>query len=240
MRLDQLSSEKWLFTWNRLRPILSSDLSRATVAIPIIGYLIIFNDTVFEAISFDKITSGHGTLVFDSKTRFQFLYFGLLVIALSTIWFRYRSPTAVRLASDTFEYQRIAFENFSTYDFVLIFFSLERTYGFGQFDDTQFDRDDLVRFLNVATKSTYNFREIEDDSIWFHMKYVEAHEKAISSSREFLIALLVANYEYSRHERHKEIVVLTTGTLLGLSLLLLPSIDVFVSIVVDLFSAKQA
>ncbi len=72
------------------------------------------------------------------------------------------------------------------------------------------------------------------------MKYVEAHEKAISSSREFLIALWVANYEYSRHERHKEIVVLTTGTLLGLSLLLLPSIDVFVSIVVDLFSAKQA
>ena len=152
MRIDQLRSEKRFFTWDKLRPILRSDLSRATIAIPIVGYLIVFNDTVFETISFESITNSHGTLIFSPRTRLQLIYFGLLIIASSTIWFRYRSPAQVLLAADVFGYQRTAFEDYSIYEFVQIFFRLERDHGFGKFDDTQFDRDDLVKFLNDATR----------------------------------------------------------------------------------------
>ncbi|UWQ46979.1 hypothetical protein [Leisingera aquaemixtae] len=236
MRVDQLRAEARLFTWNRIRPVVANELSKAVVAIPLVGYLIIFNDTIAGLISFEELTDGRGTLWLSSKTRLQCIYFGLLFLAASSVWFRIRCPKAVKVAASSEEYRQYAFANFTIQDFVSTYLKAERKFGYGKYDDVKFDRDHLNKLLNNATPDLSDVATMTDDELWYAVSEVSDHEGALRSSREFLFDLLAANFDYECHSRSKEVKLLYTLTGAGLLLLSFPALDVFISVLLDLVS----
>jgi len=134
-------------SWSKLSSILTSPIARSTLAIPLVGYLVLFNDTAASTLTFENISEGKSSLRIAPQVRLQMVYFGLLLVAVATFWFRLRCPTQIQAASDRFGYRKFAFENFAIADFANTFFRLEREHQYGQFDDTQFDRDNFTNFL---------------------------------------------------------------------------------------------
>lgn len=210
------------------------DLARYTITIPVFGYLILFNDTVANLLKFDALTNSAEPLFFTTTARLQFVYFGLLLVALASVWFRTRSPEQTKISSSVSEFQKYALENYSTYQIVLTFLKNNREHHFGNFDDTQFSRDDLVKFLSSAAPNAIALENALYDEFWFYMSEVSEHDVAVRKSREFLMALFEADYIFASHERQLEskAVFLVSG--LGFVFLAVPSVEVFVSVVWNL------
>lgn len=78
--------------WDRLRGFGSSRLVQATIVMPILGYVILFNDEL----------AAYFRLLVDSESapdipwRLYFLYFGFCFLSAGTILFAYKCPNAVK------------------------------------------------------------------------------------------------------------------------------------------------
>jgi hypothetical protein len=236
LRIDQVRFEQSKLSWSNLRPLLSGIGSKAAFAFPIVGYLLVFNDAVAGSLDFELL-SGGGTLFLTTGGRLKCLYFGLLLLSVAVVWFRMRAPFSVQVAEDKVAFRQYAFSNFTVYDFILVFFELERKYGYGQFDDTQYSKSDLYSFLDrTLAKEAGPAESFEDDELWFLMKDVEEPQSAIQRSREFLGDLLDAKYDYDEYAKRIEAKALAFLSIAACILLAIPSMDVFVSVVADAFS----
>lgn len=91
--------------WTALRSLGGSHFARATILIPVVGYLIIFNDKAAE----------YFTIYFDScknlgcgpSWRLYILYFGLCFIAIGTIIFQRKCPSTIRRYENSREFFRV-------------------------------------------------------------------------------------------------------------------------------------
>lgn len=234
MNLHQPRSQHNLITWSTLKGVFSSPISKSAIVVPFVGYLILFNDSVAQALSFKEITNAASTMWLSSKTRLQLVYFGLLFLAIATIWYRSRCPIPVKQAGNNFDYRAFAFENFSISDFLLVFSRLENSRGYGLYDDTQFDRDHFHKFIDASMPDEPSSDLFTNEDLWFALANVTDRDGAIRNSKEFLCNLLDANYDYAKHSRRKELLLLTSVTAFGFIFLAIPSIDVFLSVVSDI------
>jgi hypothetical protein len=76
--------------WEFLRAVVSSRGAQATVAFPLVGYLILLNDRVKHALSMHEATHGQTWLATDD--RLFMVYFGLCAIGLGVAVFNVRCP----------------------------------------------------------------------------------------------------------------------------------------------------
>ena len=81
--------------WTDLRTISNSNAARSTVLIPIIGYLILFNENVVQYLSLSKSLGGESSAG-GISLRLIFIYFGLCAVALGATVYSFWCPPEVK------------------------------------------------------------------------------------------------------------------------------------------------
>ena len=103
--------------WDFLEKIAGSEISKIVGVIPIAGYLILFNDGLADAISFDKIAGitdeTDGTFLLSSVTKLRLTFFGSILIFVSNILFRMCSPKALELSKSDFDFSDRVMSSYS-------------------------------------------------------------------------------------------------------------------------------
>ena len=229
MSLDELRAETRFVDWSTLRRLITNNAIKYTAAIPVVGYLILFNDQISHSLQFNEITGGTGTLILDAATRLQFLYFGLIGLTAGGAWLWMRCPTIVADEPDRRSYIKSGIEDLSILDIWIIYKRLERDYQFGLFDDIPFDRDNIIQLLQGATKD-YSIDGVSDDEVYFMMKSAVDTDVAKRKHDEFLRFLLAANFDYQNLSRKTEVHALLIWLIISGAIFLVPSFDVFVSV----------
>ncbi len=89
--------------WNVARSILNFVPQSVALFIPLLGYAILFNDTVLKIFSFDRITGSEDGL---NLTNIQMTYFGLILVALARLIYSARCHVIVRRHATAADYHR--------------------------------------------------------------------------------------------------------------------------------------
>jgi hypothetical protein len=93
--------------WSALRGFGNSPPAKATILIPLIGYLVIFNDKIVQFLELSsQITGASGTYGASISPRLLFIYFGLTLIALGTAIYSMRCPAEVKYYGSSAAYVR--------------------------------------------------------------------------------------------------------------------------------------
>ena len=89
-------------SWDRLRIIGNSRLVQLTAIMPIVGYLIIFNQHVVSALHLDNSLFGSITEEF-LISRLRLLYFGLFFTGIGSLLFSLFCPPKIKQYADAVE-----------------------------------------------------------------------------------------------------------------------------------------
>ncbi|MDU9004919.1 hypothetical protein [Sedimentitalea todarodis] len=224
--------------WQFIKPFLSGKTAQAMPLIPIIGYVVLFNDTIARHLNFEEITDGSGTLFIGSQTRIQLIYFGLVFLGAASFWFRCSCPSTIKIASDEYEYRDFAFLKYSIREFFTIYLMIEGKSGFGKYDDTSFDRDNLSDFVDSAMDGSMTaVATMSDEEIFFALKNIRNRDKATAVHSEMLSAVLDRFYLIENIRYPVQVTALSIFLAISSICLLLPSVDVFVSVLFHIVSA---
>lgn len=106
-------------SWQALSRVGESSVSKLTVIIPVIGYLIIFNENIAQ-----YLTIKFPSLVNSNPFEFSpiyYTYFGLLLFSIATILFNITCPETISSSKDQFdfiekEYSYISRSNYEKID----------------------------------------------------------------------------------------------------------------------------
>ncbi len=237
MSADQLIANRKVFKWSNLRLLLDQNLVRLAVFAPLLGYIILFNDTITDQFEFENLIGSNSTLFLSTKSRLQLIYFGTILCSACAIWYKIRCPEQIRLAANSRDYSVRALQDYSVQKLFKIFVTLEMKVGYGLHDYTLFDRDDLHEFLNEAIGGAAQTNTLTNDEIQFTLKDTRNPHDAVTRSREFLGQLLEDEYKYIDHSRKIEITTLAILTVFSLGMLAIPAADVFFSVIFDIFQS---
>lgn len=100
--------KKALPSWFGLRMVGRSPLSRLTIFMPVVGYLILFSETTsglfVVASEFFPGESDGASAAAWSNANLYFLYIGLLVFSIATILYGIRCPDIIKAYSDRYQF----------------------------------------------------------------------------------------------------------------------------------------
>jgi hypothetical protein len=85
------------------------------MAVPVVGYLILFNDSISQHLSFNHLASEDQLSVFglSASARLKLIYFGLIFLGSANILYRLRRPYIFRIGTDQFDYVERALVHFT-------------------------------------------------------------------------------------------------------------------------------
>jgi hypothetical protein len=107
------------FRWSNYSRLLDGWLSKAAMAVPFVGYLILFNDSVANRISFNALTNAEGGYFeLSSSARLKFVYLGLVCLGAANIVYVIRRPYVLKLGRDEPEYVEHALKHFTLADYI--------------------------------------------------------------------------------------------------------------------------
>jgi hypothetical protein len=85
----------------------SGNLVRVAAFVPVLGYLIIFNDGIAQYLTFHRIAPSDPDISFflASETRLRLIYFGLISLGLAELLYILRRPHVIKLGRDFLDYK---------------------------------------------------------------------------------------------------------------------------------------
>lgn len=209
------------YQWSDYIPLFDGWIAKCSMAVPIVGYLILFNDSVSQHIAFNKLASEQ-LLSFgiSSGARLKFIYFGLLALGASNILYRIRRPYALKIGKNQFEYVETALRHFTVDDYIQLNGEIKSS-GFdpytqyGKYHDAEFDA-----FLKMSIGENYG--KDADTTHW-----AEAKRKF----EGLLRSMLIETFFRQKIRRRYSLTFCIVLSLIGYFLLLIPSADLFLKVV---------
>jgi hypothetical protein len=208
------------FGWTSYINLIDGWIARCSVAVPIVGYLIIFNDTIVEYISFDKITGGGvSPFYLDSVNRLRLLYFALISLGIANLIYKFRRPWVFKVGRDTKEFIVNGLNIFTPTDYIR-FHGTIRHEGhltvYGKYYDSEWEG-----FLKQAIG-------IEGKSV---SENVPGHWNDAKNQYEYLLRCILEE-TFFRHSITNRISLCFSiiFSFVGYALLLLPSADLFFAV----------
>lgn len=219
-------------SWHKLDTLANGPLVRLAIAIPLVGYLVIFNDAILQNLSFIQLTGRETPFIFETKTRLRMIYFGLIFLALGNIWYLYRRPGVLTLAISPDEYVHFGIKNFVIYDFVQIFGIADDRNTGPITNYWEFGKSDLEKFIKDAegNQRAYGAGASASKDMSFR-RYVNNREQAIENHSEFIRSLLLEYFARATRVRKSEQQAVLTVSILGYLLLAIPSLELFAAVV---------
>ena len=88
--------------WDRLQALSKQGVIKATIIMPVVGYLILFNASLTNELKLSE------TYVFAadsfSVARLYLLYLGLAALGAASLWFQLRCPPAIKAHGSAYEF----------------------------------------------------------------------------------------------------------------------------------------
>jgi hypothetical protein len=192
------------------------------MAVPVIGYLIIFNDYISQHVDFKNI-AGEGASVFgiESIERLRFVYFGLIFLGLANILYKIFRPYVMKISDNEFGYIETGLRNFTIGAYIQFHGAIRSEGHFtlhGKYYDSEWDG-----FLKLARGSEGNSRltgiNVAGDWVTAKQKY-----------EHLLRSILAENFFRNVIKKRKALSLSLILSIFGYFLLFLPSLDLFLTI----------
>lgn len=213
--------DPFFLKWDFLRGFASNEIARYSGLIPVVGYLILFNDQLAGSLSFNQFAGanldGKTPFLIDNLTRLRMLFFGGLLLLVSYVIFRLTAPPIVRISSDEFQFSERLMTSYSLGEVILI--------------ESEVLGEDWTRRTPLS---------LQDSSVFRISRKSDPIAKKIRNKTEFVA--LHSDYgralgrEWWHGQMHKNTPIryfLLISTTLGYALIFLPSLDVTQAVVRD-------
>lgn|GEM_PF-3144248 len=107
-----------LSLWDSLEKIAGSEIARFASAVPVLGYLILFNDRFVDSISFDFIAcqacESEPNFLFSGIVKLRLAFFGCLFLLVANILFKQFSPKILASSKTDLDFADRVFVNYSS------------------------------------------------------------------------------------------------------------------------------
>lgn len=210
------------YSWSDYVVLFDGWVARCAVTVPIVGYLILFNDSISEHLSFNKLA--HENLIsfgLSSATRLKLIYFGLILLGAANLLYRWRSPFVFKIGRNEADYVENALRRFTAYTYVTIHERI-RMGGHktlhGKYDDAEYES-----FLDEALGRESGDPKGESIGDWTAAK---------NKYENLLRSMLIENFFRNDIRKRFSLTACVVLSLLGYSFLLLPSFDLFAKVLV--------
>jgi hypothetical protein len=209
------------YGWSDYLYLFDGWVAKCAMAVPVIGYLILFNDSISQHLSFNKLASenvlGFGL---SSGARLKLIYFGLIFLGSANILYRIHRPFVFKIGTNQFEYVENALKHFTVSAYIDIH-GLIRHEGHhtlhGKYYDAEYDA-----FINLALgEKGKRLQRDESTADWTQAK---------NRYEGLLRSMLIENFYRNNVKRRLSLSCCIFFSLLGYVLLLIPSIDLFVKV----------
>jgi len=201
-------------------------IPKLALTVPVIGYLILFNDKISELFIFTEIAN-EDTLLFglSGVQRLRLIYFGLILLGASNFIYLIKKPFHFKFGRNIVDYTRTCLELFSLGDYIQMHGTI-RHEGHLTLDGKYYDSE-WEGFLNTAKNAGEGTDYVKRDGDW---------DGAKSKYGGLLRGILRENffrYDIKRRYWLSLCLLLSTG---GYLLMLIPSADLFVKVCISSFS----
>ncbi|MGR3271186.1 hypothetical protein [Thalassococcus profundi] len=222
------------FHWEGYSFLFRGTLARVAAGIPLVGYLIIFNDGISQYLTFENVTSNEiyaSTLT--ASARLRFVYFGFIFLGIGEIFYRVRRPQVIKLG-DTFETYKKKILSFASPRFFSEAHYKIRHSEFDPFTSggKYYDRD-FENFMELCTgaKPGKSIREAYESG-----KKADWNE-AVRRYEPLLTGILEETYFREGRERRISLILAVLLALIGYALLVIPSFELFIRITYSSFNS---
>lgn len=196
------------------------------MTVPLLGYLILFNDSVSELLTFQVlIGESESSFGLSGSQRLRCLYFGLVSLGVSNIIYRLRRPYIFRFGTNITEYTRTCLEIFTSYDFTQIHHRIRAdghlTIG-GKYYDSEWDG-----FLADARDPDAGTEQAKNTGDW---------SLAVRKHGDLLRAMLSENFFRGETTRRPWLTACLMLSSCGYLLLIVPGADLFIKVAKSSFA----
>lgn len=217
------------FVWPDYVWLFGSKLASLSLAVPIVGYLILFNDSVAKHINFNELAgqNPHYFLI-PNEWRLRSLYFGLIFLGSSNLWYHLRRPPVMRVGVSQAEFVETMFRSALVNTYIGLHEKIRYTgYDpftvYGKYYDSEWDS-----FLETAIGKKVGEVHLRDSS--------DSHWAAAKTKFEPLLrGILIESYFRESRKRRVSLSVCIFLGVIGLFLILIPSADLFVRVLSVIF-----
>lgn len=208
------------FGWSDWVSYIDGWMPRLSLSVPLIGYLVLFNDTVGESLEFMHITaSAVNDFGIDGTQRLRFIYFGLIALGLSNFLYRLKKPFAFRYGNNLVDYTKTCLEIFTLGDFVNMHGNI-RSQGHLTLDGKYYDSE-WDGFLKEASNEGEGTDNVTRTGSW---------ENAKSLYGSLLRSILRETYFRQNTSRRGWLCFCVLLSTVGYALLAVPSADLFIKV----------
>ncbi len=212
------------FSWPDWVWVYDSPMSRSAYLIPVIGYIVVFNDYATSLIDFKNISGVAPPIQLVSNSgRLKFLYFGLVFIGVSNLYYVFRRPVVMKIGNNQIRYVEEMLKNITLSRCIGLHESIMYNKNGHKTLYGEYDIKEWELFLTDAVGGTYV-------SAGF-TKHQEPHWNNAKSKHELLLrSILIETYFRETTTRIYDLVICLTIGIIGYVLLVIPSLDLFLRI----------
>ncbi|MFI0846819.1 hypothetical protein [Mesorhizobium sp. IMUNJ 23232] len=196
------------------------------MTIPIVGYLILFNDAIAQHISFNQLAS-ESTSAFglSSSARLKLIYLGLLLVGCASLLYRWRRPWVMRLADNQIDYVDRGVKHFSVGTYINLHDQIRHSGRDAYTLEGKYYDKEWEEFMQAATgsKPGFGLRETSEHSGHWN----EAKNKYEGLLRSILYETF---FREAYHTRRGWLIGCLMLAAIGYVMLAIPSIDLLVKV----------
>lgn len=211
------------YQWSNYVSYIDGWIPKLALTVPILGYLILFNDRASELIEFNQLAGEQiDGIGLEGVQRLRLLYFGLIFLGLSNFIYRVRKPYQFRFGTNFVDYSRTCLDIFTISDYINLHGSIREEGHIsvrGKYYDSEWEG-----FLDAASNTGEGTENVERDGNWEESKRIYG-----SLLRDILYEAFL---RCDRGRRGWLTSCLAISTL-GYIFLLLPSLDLFIRVIVS-------
>lgn len=216
------------YSWSDWVTYIDGWIPRFCFFVPILGYLILFNDQIAGMISFDKLTTDPSyDWGLSTAVRLRLIYYALIFLGVSNLIYQIKKPFAFRFGRNVTDYTRNALELFTLGDFMRIHGTI-RHEGHLTLDGKYYDSE-WEGFLEAAQNPGEGTDNVVRSGNW---------EEAKRGYGSLLRSMLRENFFRSDTQRRISLSVCVLLSTLGYVLLAIPSLDLFVKVTASTFGVS--
>lgn len=213
------------FRWSDWIDYIDGWIPRFAFFVPLLGYLILFNDKIGELVQFNTLVGSNSILDgLDSGERLRLIYFGLIFLGISNIIFRLKKPYIFRFGTNIREYTSNCLQTLSFDSFLRMHQGIREDGHFtqsGKYYDSEWDG-----FQKIA---------IDEDEGTDKVKYNGNWEEAKSRYGSLLRSILNEHFFKKDIARRGWLSFCVALSTIGYILLIIPSLELFSKVIYSSF-----
>jgi hypothetical protein len=216
------------YSWSDYVGYIDGWIPKLALSVPILGYLILFNDSVSEILSFKYLAKEEAiSFGLEGATRLRLLYFGLIFLGVSNFIYRIKKPYIFKFGTNLIDYTKNCLYIFTLGDYINIHGTIRHEGHLtlsGKYYDSEWEG-----FLEAAKNTGEGTEKVVRDGDW-----ESAKNKYGALLRDMLRENFFRNEIKGRIPLSVCLVLSTTGYLL----LAIPSLDLFIKVIISSFNGS--